>query len=430
MGEPARPDACPSSKRQRGASAEAEAARRVEAIRAFATRVEPRWLERSNVDRRSVDGLSHAEFVEKYEKPRVPLILTGAVSKWRAATEWTRARLVERYGQTRFRVSASIDMPLGEYLAYADSCGAPGAREERPLYLFDKDFCSKCPEMASEFAVPEYFAEDLMGVLGEQRRPDHRWLIIGPAGAGSSFHVDPSENFAWNATIVGRKKWVLYPPECPPPCSAEDERQLSLPRWFREHYDMDEHAGSRLECVTEAGECMFVPRGWWHCVLNLELCVAMTHNVVTRHNLLPLLDFLEQRACCAPGEGCRGRTRFDLSGDVPASVIYPFPHLVTVDAYAAGGAGGAVAADDEPCACAVERAALLTDLRAGLERERPGLIDNLLAERNARAAAASSVWSRLVGPHAGARHGAACDAAPGIFLADMLGGADESPLAK
>jgi hypothetical protein len=32
-------------------------------------------------------------------------------------------------------------------------------------------------------------------------RPDYRWLIMGPARSGSSFHVDPNCNFAWNATI-------------------------------------------------------------------------------------------------------------------------------------------------------------------------------------------------------------------------------------
>lgn len=35
--------------------------------------------------------------------------------------------------------------------------------------------------------VPEYFAEDLFSVLGN-RRPDYRWLIVGPPKSGSSFH--------------------------------------------------------------------------------------------------------------------------------------------------------------------------------------------------------------------------------------------------
>jgi hypothetical protein len=39
--------------------------------------------------------------------------------------------------------------------------------------------------------VPEYFRDDLFALLGDAR-PDHRWVIIGPAGSGSSFHVDPN----------------------------------------------------------------------------------------------------------------------------------------------------------------------------------------------------------------------------------------------
>ncbi|KAJ1618297.1 hypothetical protein T492DRAFT_1093574 [Pavlovales sp. CCMP2436] len=327
-------------------------------------------------------------------------------------------------------------MTLRDYLAY---CEAEGAVAERPLYLFDKDFCSKCPAMVAEFETPAYFAQDLMAVLGEQRRPDYRWLIIGPALAGSSFHVDPNCNFAWNATVVGRKKWVFYPPDCAPPCSEEDERQLCLPRWFREHYDTDEHADVRLECVTEAGECIFVPRGWWHCVLNLELCVAVAHNVVTKHNLLPVLEWLEQPAHCAPWEGCRSNLNFNLSGDVPASVIYPYPSLVLADPPPAGEATeptpakGALPATDEArtCACADKRRALLCDLRAGLAQEHPGLVAELLAGRKQGAAAASSVWAKVLG----GRDVAGCaggDAATGpsdgggFRLADMLGSASSS----
>lgn len=44
-----------------------------------------------------------------------------------------------------------------------------------------------CPEMADDFEVPEYFREDYFAILGDER-PDYRWLIIGPARSGSTFH--------------------------------------------------------------------------------------------------------------------------------------------------------------------------------------------------------------------------------------------------
>lgn len=36
--------------------------------------------------------------------------------------------------------------------------------------------------------VPEYFAEDLFSLLGENGRPDYRWIIMGPEKSGSTFH--------------------------------------------------------------------------------------------------------------------------------------------------------------------------------------------------------------------------------------------------
>ena len=149
-----------------------------------------------------------------------------------------------------------------------------------------------------------------------------RWLIMGPSKSGSSFHVDPNCNFAWNATVHGRKKWIMYPPHVTPPAVND---HVSLVEWFVKHYHEDHESKSkRLECVTRAGELMYVPRGWWHAVLNLEFSIALTHNVVTERNLLLVTDFLGDGSSCVGGEGCRADIAVNLSGDVPTSVIFPY----------------------------------------------------------------------------------------------------------
>jgi hypothetical protein len=58
---------------------------------------------------------------------------------------------------------------------------------------------------------------ELTKLGGAGDRPDYRWLIMGPARSGSSFHKDPNSTSAWNACIRGRKKWVLLPPHVTPP---------------------------------------------------------------------------------------------------------------------------------------------------------------------------------------------------------------------
>ena len=45
------------------------------------------------------------------------------------------------------------------------------------------------------------------------------------------------------------------------------------------------------EVLQEAGQTIFVPCGWWHCVLNLEVTVAVTQNFVSPANLEAVMAF-------------------------------------------------------------------------------------------------------------------------------------------
>ncbi|CAG8733836.1 18347_t:CDS:2, partial [Acaulospora morrowiae] len=53
------------------------------------------------------------------------------------------------------------------------------------------------PEMANAYEVPKYFQVDLFETLSE-KRPPHRWMIIGPERSGASWHVDPSGTSGMN----------------------------------------------------------------------------------------------------------------------------------------------------------------------------------------------------------------------------------------
>lgn len=40
-------------------------------------------------------------------------------------------------------------------------------------------------------------------------------ILIGPQRSGSPIHIDPNNTSAWNTSLVGRKRWVLFPEEIP-----------------------------------------------------------------------------------------------------------------------------------------------------------------------------------------------------------------------
>ncbi|KAI9355909.1 Clavaminate synthase-like protein [Zopfochytrium polystomum] len=247
------------------------------------------------IDRR--ENLSLAEFVEEYAKTNKPVIITDIVPNWPAFRNWSMERLVEKYGDVLFRAE-SVDVTLKTYKEYAAQCNKNGgAFEESPLYLFDKKF-GQNTSLAVEYTTPTYFAEDLFKVLGDER-PDYRWIIIGPSRSGSSFHIDPNSTSAWNAVISGAKKWIMFPPDTPPPGvypskdGDEVTSPVSLAEWFMNHYDDIRLCKVKpLEGVCRAGEVIFVPRGWWHAVMNLEETIAVTQNFVSKENISHVLRFL------------------------------------------------------------------------------------------------------------------------------------------
>lgn len=239
------------------------------------------WIERDNIIRRK--GISVDEFVLNFEEPNKPVLLEGCLDNWDALKKWDRDYLVELCGDAKFAVGP-VEMKLEEYFRYSDQ-----AKEERPLYLFDPKFAEKVPQLGLDYNVPEYFNEDLFSVLGKER-PDFRWIIIGPAGSGSSFHIDPNSTSAWNAVIKGSKKWVLFPPDVvppgvhPSPDGAEVASPVSIIEWFMNFYAATKNWKKKpIECVCNAGEVIFVPNGWWHLVINLEDSIAITQNFVSRY---------------------------------------------------------------------------------------------------------------------------------------------------
>merc|ERR1712130_335848 len=114
-------------------------------------------------------------------------------------------------------------------------------------------------------------------------------------------HIDPNATNAWNAVVRGRKKWILFPPGAPPPGvfptkdMADVKSPVSLIEWFSDFYHLtkDDNFARPKECICEAGEILFIPNGWWHCVMNLETdTIAITQNYVNFQNLPRVLHFL------------------------------------------------------------------------------------------------------------------------------------------
>lgn len=80
---------------------------------------------------------------------------------------------------------------------------------------------------------------------------------------------------------------------------AEVAVPLSIGEWLLSfwniHIKQRESIGA-IECIAEPGDCVFVPHGWWHMVINLdEFSIAITQNYVSTSNLSDVLRFLREK---------------------------------------------------------------------------------------------------------------------------------------
>lgn len=251
-------------------------------------------LDRFTSDNKDLERMNHhtlEEFNYTIDEKK-PALLTEVANTWPARYKWTVDQLLSNYGDVAFRISQrsskKITMKLKDYVSYM-KC----QHDEDPLYIFDDKFGEAAPALLQDYCLPSLFQEDFFDVLDCNQRPPFRWLIIGPERSGASWHVDPGLTSAWNTLLCGRKRWALYPPGRVPVGVTvhvnEDDGDVNIEspsslQWWLDVYPFLADQDKPLECTQLPGETIFVPSGWWHCVLNLDTTIAVTQNFVNTSN--------------------------------------------------------------------------------------------------------------------------------------------------
>ncbi|GJP47702.1 hypothetical protein CLOM_g6874 [Closterium sp. NIES-68] len=242
-----------------------------------------------HVERRA--GVTPDEFRRSYDGRR-PVIMTDLTEDWRARSCWGLDRLAEDYADVALKVSVAngrtVRMKLSDYRDYVAA-----QHDEEPLYVFDPKFGEEAPPLLGDYAVPPHFTEDVFAAMPALDRPMYRWLVAGPQRSGAGWHVDPALTSAWNTLLVGRKRWALYPPGKVPPGVTlrvdDDSGEVDYDgptslKWWLEVYPLLRPEDRPMEAMQRAGETIYVPSGWWHSVLNLDLTVAVTQNFASSAN--------------------------------------------------------------------------------------------------------------------------------------------------
>ena len=108
----------------------------------------------------------------------------------------------------------------------------------------------------------------------------HLLAWIGPSGTITGFHADWSENI--NIQIKGSKNWFISSPEHNDKMYINDrfERISTTSNIDLQCLDEDKYPLFEKENVikvrVEAGDAIYIPRGWWHYVESLEPSISVS----------------------------------------------------------------------------------------------------------------------------------------------------------
>jgi cupin-like protein len=238
------------------------------------------------IDRRA--GLTRPQFADEYLSPPRPVILTDAISGWRALGRWTPEFFKNEYGDLQVVVD-------GEAMALRDLIDRiEASTSDKPApYLRNQLLAAWPPELSADVSpMPECTQPNwLDSRLFPSRQPlSSTEVYIG--GRGARFpvlHYDGLHTHAFLMQLHGDKEYIVFSPDQTALMYPRDGLEMNKSRIDdvlapdREAFPLF-HQAQGLRFELHPGETLFVPAGWWHTARILSSSVTVSLNVLNRAN--------------------------------------------------------------------------------------------------------------------------------------------------
>ena len=259
----------------------------------------------------SVRDIAPGDFERAHVDRAVPAVLTDVAASWPCASKWTLAWFAETHGDVRVAADdgtkEKMKCTLREFAEISRSCESSDPGRSVP-YLRTWNFLDDLPELSRDFdsGGGGYF-RNCFDALRPEWRPPFTWAFLGGAGARTKLHVDVWHTDAWLTVLEGSKRFILFHPGQTKHVFDEKTHTFA---------DLDADGGlasietrfpdfakaTPVVAVVEAGETIYIPRGWPHYAVALSAGVSLTVNFLSRTNRRRVLEktvaFANRRDAC------------------------------------------------------------------------------------------------------------------------------------
>ncbi|MGO1243028.1 MAG: cupin-like domain-containing protein [Sphingobacterium sp.] len=213
----------------------------------------------------TVDKIDKKEFLEKYFKPKKPVLIRGLAKTWNAYEKWNLNYIAQQAGDqivdlydnkpadpNKATNEPVAKMKMREYIDLIK-------REPSDLRIFFFIITDKIPELLKNFSYPD------LGFKYFKRIPT---LFFGGSEARVLMHYDIDLADLLHFQFEGRKRVLLFPNDqgvylYKVPLSVHTVYNLNY-----ETPDMGQFPALKFargyEIFMEPGDALFMPSGYWH----------------------------------------------------------------------------------------------------------------------------------------------------------------------
>ena len=212
--------------------------------------------------------LSVAAFVENFARPGRPVLIRRGCSSWDAVSTWTEEFLLDAL--------QPLGMNTSQYFVRKIEASSGNLVLSEPDEIHDTEhliYSFQGNAWKGGFR-PLDFVTTLPWFGSQHFEPFEHFFSMGNTDSGLFFH---KHGPAWNALVLGRKRWMLLPANSsmqPPPISYKDS--LGKRKWREEVLPSLPIQERPQMCVQDAGDVLYIPEQWLHAVQNVgRLTVAI-----------------------------------------------------------------------------------------------------------------------------------------------------------